>query len=462
MTLVQNMKTIRDAYGSLQSTLRHNAKLIDIHEGNLLAHVLDALARQLSPQSFEQCKERIAPINILRKLIDKMSPVYQPAPARRVIGTPQDEELFAWYQSRINTNGIMQEAAETLSLCKAFAVQALVHNGSPKLRVLPNDRFFVLSGDQVDPMTPTHLITVKTEDDGTVKYTAYSDDEFLIFDDKNEIQHVDMAAVNNFGGINPYGVLPFVYETTSRRCLMPRPDSDLFAMTVLIPLLFSDLNYATMFQAFSIMYGINVDDEGLKMAPNAFWRFKTDDSKDGKPEIGVIKPSVDIQAVLTLIETQLSLWLNSRGVRPGAVGNLTKDSFASGISKMIDEMDTSELRERLVDRMTAVETRLWNLIMHKLHPVWVQQGVIDTAAVFSPDAQVELTFLTQMPMISRGQIVADLNTEVAAGFISRTRAIKTLNPLMSDKEVEELKAEIDADKHPAADPRSVAVGEQVQ
>jgi hypothetical protein len=445
MTLFQEMKAIRDAYAAVKDILTHNACLIDIFEGNLLPHVLADLKRQLSEQSYEQCRHRVAPINLMRKLIDKMSPIYQPAPARRITGSGQDDELFAWYSAHINPNGVFMEAVEMLNLCKGFAIQPFVHKGVPRLRVLPNDKFFVRSTDAVDPMTPTELVTVACQGDGTVEYTAYSDTEYLIFNDKEEINHAEMAAAQNPEGVNPFGVLPFVYQPASKRRLMPTPDTDMLAMTKLIPLLFADLNYAVMFQAFSILYGINVDFQNLKMAPNALWPFKQDPTTDGKPEIGVIKPSVEIEPVLTLIQTQLALWLNSRGIRPGSVGQLTKDNFASGISKMIDEMDTVELRQNQVDVMGAVEARVWDLVMHVMHPVWVQQGVIGTTALFTPDAKVETVFNLQLPTSSRGQVVADLKTERDAGFIDTRSAVKKLNPLATDKEIDQLMTDVAAD-----------------
>lgn len=454
MSLTQDMQLIKDTYVADRERLDFNCEALDIYEGNLLKHLLEALQKQLSPQSYEACAQRVAPINVMNKILEKMSRIYQPAPARQIQGTPADEELFAWYLQRIDINRVMFYAAKILNMTKSVTLQPFAHKGKPQIRIVAADHTFPLSTDTVDPLAPTHIVTFENNPDGTVEYTAYTDQEFLIFDDKMDIDRAAMDAVENPDGVNPYGVLPFVYRSLSESLLRPKPDTDLLRMTKLVPLLFSDLNYAVMFQAFSIMYGINVDDENLKMAPNAFWRFKTDDSKEGKPEIGVIKPTVDIIAVMELVQTELALWMNTRGIRPGSVGNVAKDKFASGISKMIDEMDTVELRQAMVDVMLPLETELWDLIMHKLHPVWVEQGLIDTPALFSPDAKVELVFNLQMPTVSRGQVVADLAAERAEGFTSQRRALKALNPLMSDKEIDELIAEIKAEG-PAPDLKAV-------
>jgi len=447
MTLRTETKMLRDAHGALRGTLEHNAKLLDIHEGNLLPYIDDDLRRQLSPQSYAACRDRIAPINLLVKIVEKMSTIYQPGPARRLVaGSEADKALFAWYLERMAPNVALAAACELFNLNKGLLLQPYVHQGQPRLRAVQNDHFFVVSRDPVDPLTPTHVVTFEGCGDGEVDYQAYTAGEFLAFNSKDEVDGALMAQLNNAEGVNPFQALPFVYASASKSRLMAKPDTDVLAMTKLIPLLFTDLNYAVMYQSFSIIYGIDIDDENLARSPSAFWRFKTSGDGEKKPEIGQIKPDVDIDPVLTLIQTQLALWLNTRGIRPGAVGKLDKDNFASGISKMVDEMDTYEARQKLVERFTAIETALWDLVMHKMHPVWAQQGLIDNGATFSSDAKAEVVFPTQTAMAPRGQLVADVKAEEDAGYITRKLALKRLNPMLSEEEVDALLKEIDEER----------------
>jgi len=65
--------------------------------------------------------------------------------------------------------------------------------------------------------------------------------------------------------------------------------------------------------------------------------------------------------------------------------------------------------------------------------------------MFTPSAYVNTDFSEQIPMVSRGDIVEDLQKEMNAGFISKRRAIKRLNPQMTDNEIEELLAEINGE-----------------
>jgi hypothetical protein len=205
-----------------------------------------------------------------------------------------------------------------------------------------------------------------------------------------------------------------------------------------------------MFQSFSIIYGINLDSKNLEYSPAVFWDFQTKEN-ERKPELGTIKPVVDIDQVIRLIVTQLSMWLNSRGIKPGSIGDLTVDNAASGISKMIDEMDTTEDRRRQVQTFQPAETELFNLILKNMMPVWSANGAIESNAVFTESAYVETTFGDQMPLVSRTTLIDEQQKEVAAGFTTRKRSIKRLNPIMSDEEIDALITEMDEERGIAAE-----------
>jgi hypothetical protein len=223
-------------------------------------------------------------------------------------------------------------------------------------------------------------------------------------------------------------------------------------MVKALPVMLTDLNLAAMFQSFSIIYGIDLDDEGLKYAPNAFWKLKSDPTSDKKPELGTIKPQVDYDQVLRLIEAELSLWLGTKGIRASTVGALQKENISSGISKIIDEMDTFEARQKQVETFTTAEQQLWDLVLNYMHPHWSETGMIDNPARFTPTAEIKVTFPAQLPTQSRGVLVTDLKNEYSAGFISRRRAMIKLNPEMTSDEVDELMAEIDAERTVTQEP----------
>lgn len=426
--------------------LSHNKDLLNIYEGQLLPYIEQDLKAQLSYQSYQQSLHRIFPVNILTKVIDKLTNIYQTTVIREVVdGTPQDEELLDWYQETMCMNMQMQCANELYNLCKASLITPIIYEGKPYLRVIQNDRFIVLGQDEAMPTRPTDIILLAGQKDGKPKYWVYDDYGFYIFVGE-EIDYAEMAAVNNQEMVNPYGVLPFIYTPDSKYQIMPVQDTSMLKVVKAIPVILSDLNLAAMFQTFSILYGIDLSDENIKFAPNAFWQFKSDIASEKKPEIGQIKPQVDIDQVIRLVEAELSMWLGTKGIRPGSVGQLTANNFSSGISKVIDEMDTYEARQKQVVTFQKTEERLWNLILKQMHPLWVQNGEIENRTLFSPNAKIKTTFAVQLSMQSRGQLVTDLQAEIAAGLITRRLAISKLNPEMGEEDVAELMAEIEQER----------------
>ena len=435
----------------------HNFELYDMFQGNLLPYVEEDLSRQLSPQSYEQARFRIPPINILRRIIEKLSRVYARPPLRIVEGTTSDQELAEYYFESFKINQTMSLCNSYYNLFKNCLLEPYLYkpeyevSGVPKLRVLSSDKFIALSDDKQNPAALTTVVIYqgkyKPTPTGTERryFKAVNREQFIYFDEDRRDVTAMFAPLDNPEGINPYGVMPYVYLNKSEDTIMPTQDTDTKRMSILIPTLLADTNFASMFQAFSILYGIDVSDQGLKMAPNAFWTFKTEPGSDTTPSIGQLSPQMDVNGSLNLIASQLAFWLNSRGIRPGAIGEITASNFSSGISKMIDEMDTVDDRQMQVPHFKTAEEDLFDLVLHKMHPVWVDAGLIDNRTKFGPASYVEVTFPEQTAIYSRDELVSSADAEIKAGLTTRRRAIKRINPEMTDADIDELIAEIDGD-----------------
>lgn len=450
MALAHDCVNIMKFVKSKSDVTAINDALFDIFEGNLLPYVEADAAKQVSAEYFEQIKHRIPPINILKRLVDKLSKLYKDPPIRSVEGgSDKDNALVSWYEKELAVNRKLATANEFFGLSKTALLQIAINvpNKRPILRAVQPGRFMVYSDNNLDPTRPTHVVTFESE---TVKGKkirhVYSKDEFAIVDEDGETQ-ADLMRSAGVEGVNPYGTLPFVYFNRSQNLLVPLCDTDTLQMAKLFPVMLADLNTAAMFQSFSVTYMINATPENLTMSPNAVWTVvPTDPEKE--PKIGTIKPDVDIDKVLMLIQSQFSLWLNSRGIRPGSVGQLTPENFASGISKMVDEMDTAEERQKQVGFFQDGEAEFWDLLLNDMHPVWVKNGWIENRTLFNPTMSVTTKFHEQLPMTSRSELVKGQDEEVKAGFTTKKRAIKRLNPDFTDEQVDELMAEIAEEKQP--------------
>lgn len=461
MSLREQIPALVEKAKANECYLAHNAELYDIYQGNLLKYVEEALGEQLSPQAFNQAKHRIPPINLLKRIMDKLAKVYASAPNREIVGGNQtDKDLLGWYSEHFAINRKMGVANVYFNLFKNCLLEPYLYQadsdepGEPRLRIIPSDRFVVYSTDSKDGTVPTGVITYEgkyrpTPTGQPRKYFKATTKSEVIYFDEDKRDCTAQFAPENPEGINEYGVLPYVYINRSETCIMPVQDSDTRRMAVLIPALLADTNYASMFQAFAVMYGINVTFEKLEKDPSAFWAFKTEAGSEQKPEIGTIKTEMDVDGSLNLIASQLAFWLNSRGIRPGAVGDVNGSNFSSGISKMIDEMDTAEDRKEQIPYFKEAEEKLWRLVFSFMHPVWSANGLLENRAVFTPTAKVTTTFPDQVPLTKRKDVIEEAVTELNNGLTTKERALKKINPELTDDEIQDLMAEIEAEKSAA-------------
>ena len=193
-------------------------------------------------------------------------------------------------------------------------------------------------------------------------------------------------------------------------------------------------SYAAKFQSFSMLMAYNVKKENWTLAPNAIHFVDDDPATQGQARVEVIKPEVEITEVVNLITSMLSMWLNSKGIKPGSIGQVTADNM-SGVSKIIDNMDTAEHRQKQATVYQEAESRFWDLVLNKMHPYWVSQGLVPNRHLLTQGARVATTFPEQTPFVSRKELVETLILEMNNGFESQEGAIKRLNPDMSDDEV---------------------------
>ena len=439
-----------------KARLHHSHELLCIYENDLLKFIDEMFQKEMSQNTYKEIITRIPPINVLIKIVDKLSRIYQEGVVRRVIeGSDQDQELLEWYIEQFNADHKFNQGNEFYNLDRINLMQPFFdeENGKPSLRAVPNDRYLPYSTNAFDPTIPTHIIIhagkrlVKTDSKGLRNprgrsnksvdvYWVWTAEEIVLIDQDGVVQRDEMTA-KGFDGLNPFGVLPFAYINSSQNFLLPPSDSDTKQMTVLIPALMADLNYSSKYQSFSQLVAFNWDNANPTFAPNAVHYVNDDpNNPDSKASMEVIKPSVDITEVAKWIVTQLSMWLNSRGIKPGTMGDLSADNLASGVSKMIDEMDTAENRQKQAAVYSRAEERFWDTVLNHMHPYWVSQGLVENRHLFTGDG-VQVEFPPQTPMIDRKQLVETAVMEIQNGLRSVETVIQDLNPRWEQERIDE-------------------------
>lgn len=423
--------------------LNLNSETLDIYDGNLRPYVDAVLKSSLSDVYYNAIKDRILPINILQRYVNKVSTTYS-KPPQRECEDEQLKEYLEFYESEFDINNSMAVADVYSNMFKGFALEPHINkDGKPRLRVLPFDRFLVMSDSKSSPEEETIFIKImgkKGESEDSVLLHVYTDTEFDAFYMSGE-EASEYLTDNQ--GVNLIGVIPFIYGKRQVHKLIPTIDSDMIAITKAVPVILTDGAGALMFQCFSIFYGIDINAENMKMSPNAFWSLKSDKDSDKTPSVGTIKPEADTQKVLEYVANIFILWLETKGIRVGSMGNISGGNVASGISKIIDEMDSSELKKKSMEWFQIDESELWCEKLPKIHNYWITSGMVNPAKVppmivNTDEVEIEIEFEKPTPMLSRAEELANVKAELDMGLITKEIAIKLLHPDYSEDIVSEI------------------------
>lgn len=441
MALIDETKFLKEYIESHKNYISYNVQLFDIYEGNLKPYVDAILQSSLSQNYYKQIKERVYPINILKRIIDKMSKSYMKKPRREA---SSNQDILEFYEDVLMFNQNMNSADEFVNLFKGYALEPYIVNGTPSLRVLPFDRFLVESDYIVDQTIMTKFYKyigkyrkmVRGQEKEIDVWFIYTDEEFLAMDEEGYIVDEFMRdnQGNELAGENPLGFIPFYYGNRSKYKILPTQDTDTLALAKLLPVQFSDLAGTILFQCFSILYGIDVDSENMVMSPNAFWSMKSDPQSDKVPQVGTITPSADVNKVLDFIREVFSVWMESRGIRVGSLGKTDGTFNLSGISKLIDEMDTYEAVNKQIEWFKRDEFNYWSL-QGKMHNYWLESGQLTGFSRLPDNWEVYTEFEQAKPIVDRSEMIDNIIKEKNAGFISKETAIKKLYPDWSEYDI---------------------------
>jgi len=315
--LKQKRKEIIEYIKEHRQFLASNNQALDIYEGNLLPYVHDIMRSSLSAEYYHSIKDRILPINILQRYIDKVSTTYSKPPIRSS-DNQKSLEFVEFYSNTFHINNSGQLADVYSNLFKGFAWEPYIDkSGIPALREIPYNSFLVMSESRVNPEEETIFIKFmgkKTKDEESLLLFVYTDEEFDAFYMSGE--EASEFLVDN-QGVNVIGTIPFVYGKRQKNRLIPVIDTDMLSIAKALPCLISDGAGAQMYQAFSIIYGVDISTENLKMSPNALWSIKSDRESDKNPQLGVLTPTAQTDKIMEFVSTTFSLWLETKGVRVG-------------------------------------------------------------------------------------------------------------------------------------------------
>tara|TARA_R110000868_G_C10972634_1_gene770622 strand:+ start:10115 stop:11647 length:1533 start_codon:yes stop_codon:yes gene_type:complete len=456
MLEVQNTKPLASRIDELLCDIKdlscfydHNEQMLDIFEGNLLPYVEKMMEDTLDKRYFQLIKHRILPINFTQKLVGKLAKSYGEDPLRKC----DEQDFVDEYTTRIRTSVKMGLAEKYTYLNRGYALKPkLTNKGKIKVDVLPYDKFYVKADDNSDQSMPTVFVEFlgKTERSKVGKnkkneiveidcYMAYSETEIIAFDsDGDKIDEL----TESLNDRNPIGVIPFVYGNRSVSNIVPKQDTDFLKLSKILPLMLSDINGAIMFQCFTLIYGIDVEFNDATMSPNAIWDLSSKAKSDKPATIGTLQPTVDSDKALTFFKNVLAFWLDSKGIDAGSIMQLDSQTMASGLSKAMDELDTTEARKESISYLAEEEKQLYVLLAH-LNNYWMK--VKEAKPLKLKKVNVQLVEDTMEVEFKEPMAKLDYTTEIdnsikmiKDGLSYREKEIIRLSPYMSEEEIDQV------------------------
>jgi hypothetical protein len=400
-------------------------------------------------ETINELEKRIIPINLMQKIINKLAAVYQqPATRKSKDKNVSDDELIVLYEESFRINQKMKFANRNFKNFKHTVLEPFLdRDGIPRIRSLPSHTYTPMSDDPVQPERLTQLVKhvrVNRTDPKRSRFQVWTDEEFFIVNGEGTVVADEMAALNNLEGVNPFGVIPFTYiAENDDGNLIPISDDDLVSMAVAIPLLLSDLSFASKYQLWSILALIGVDDQKITFNPSSVINLPPG------ADVKVIKPEVDVEKALAMVEQLVGMLLTTKNLSVGDVtGNLSTSRIQSGIASLLDKAETTEDRKDQEEFFRDGEKEFWGKFAHKVLPVWVTQKKIAPEFVgsFTKEFELSIRFADPKPFVGDKDRVELEDMKIQSGFTTHEMALQTVHPDKDGDQIKALQEEIEKEK----------------
>jgi len=405
------LKYIKDS----EAYLNTQYQIFDIYNGGITEHLIERLRKDMpSTSSVDNVISRLSPVNLLPKMVKKLSQVYSQSTVNLSNNNNMEQvEAIAW-ETKLGSVRVLANQMLNLFGCCAYEV-VVKNNGQTLIRVLGAHEFVVYSDDEIDPTTPTHFIKVLERNSDKERYAIFTAEDYV------EVTGGKVTLET----ANPYGTIPFVYMKRDAITLMPKPRTDDIEFSILLPIMLSDINFALKYQAFSIIYTMNLDVEGLTMSPNSVWQLKSNGQEGDKPEIGTIKPNLSVDDALKNVTYQFSLYLDTKNIKSSFFTSQGQNAAGlSGIAKIIDNSDVSDDIEYQRTILTQAEEELWSILA-------IKTG-LDSIA----NTSVQIVPVTIIPEL-QSEKEERLYKRYERGLITRIDLIKEMYGFSEDSEAQE-------------------------
>jgi hypothetical protein len=437
-----------------QEYLRTCERLFRIYNREITPFLVDRIKNDFqSENSQTEVISRMSPLNILPKIVNKLSTVNTVPAERDVKG--MEMRQFSEMLTALDFDTAMQLANRYLNLFRIVAIEPVagydakgepIPNTVSKLRVYPAHKFLLMDDGTIDnnvlcfikiigPAKKTTTVNGKTTTNEVMVYEAYTATQYIRFDSEGIMERENPQEGESLQWITPheFGQIPVVWASRDIVTSLPPEDTDTYNMVTLLPLMFSDLNYAVKYKCFSVLYTIDLDTPSGAIQPNSILQFNNSSKIPGeKGLLDSISPTVAVDEMLQSIYAQYSLWLESRGIKMQSMARSagTADN-QSGIAKAIDQGEVTEDVVYQRGIFANLEHHLFALLAK------FQGQAYDVSTTFT-----EVSIMPETNTEKTDRIIKKLESNL----IDWDSAVEQVNSEKNEKQIAEMKLKIMAER----------------
>lgn len=459
-----------------------------IRDGRLYDYVQNRL-KVMYPKNWMMYS--VAEYSIAKKIIDKKSRAYKRPPLRRVSGDQNATTAYQELLKKYRFNAAMKTFDAIYNEHKYSLLACLMDTDSAGN---PFHKFFALAPWEFDAVfdkdgnlkivilsNPGQTVKESGNGDAYNAITAESGDAdeginrrvYVIWTDK---QHMELIVTGKLGdinstrieirplgpnesGVNPYGVLPFVYAPMTMDTNYPLP-SPLPSQTVELNALMS-VYLTSANQQVGVFVLKYPSDQPINMVAGSMYTAvqlpQSKNPEDARTEADFISPNPDLAGHKDAVLTYATAILDEHGLTTSAVtGN--NQTFTSALDRIIANADVQDAIEENQEMYSEVERKAYSIISAQLKSVGsnIQLPANDLVIVY-PKPKV---------LVSDSEILENMKKMKELGIFHDWELLQVFDPNLDetqskDKLTDIAQAKRDAIEALGTDPSKVFNGAQV-
>jgi len=386
------------------------AKRLNVYHGAQLERLSEQLNELFSdPSSMVQVS-----LSIVKKVINNLAQVYREPPTRTLDGSERDQQLYAEILEQSSFDVKMKQAQRYTKLLKTILIRPVWRNDKIDLDILTGNLLDVKCGDSPEILEAVLITNYGTsEKPEDITYSYWTPVVWKKLDYRGNA--IDSQP-------NPYDILPFIplfdYSPPSSAFWLPGGE-DLISQQEAVNLKLTDLLHLLSTQSFGVGYIKGSEGGGsLKVDPGSLVQL----GEGG--EIGFEAQKAEIEQVVEAIDKLIKWGCVSHGLSAASMS--TDPSEASGLSKIVDNKELSEIRQDDISLFRSYEQQIFNVlrVVHNTH----------STQKLSESAKLSIDFADPQQKLSAKEQATSDDLKIAQGVLSPVDVIMRDNPDLKSRE----------------------------